>query len=229
MTNAKTGRAALLARAASETQEDGTVIERVRLIRPMTREAMPRAKFAGSHWRETTCALFSQAWEAEIAGLPPFEDRTFHMVTGLLLPIWDRLPGRGMRVYRLVTDDGERIVGRLISPEVLDAVCQNLGIAAGEPLEPAAAWTAVLERGTTLHLAGGLQVRRAQVMGARRVEVSGFEASTVPKLKALGLQSEIIAWKLRLFIPVNAQAATILGALTNQHPLLRSVAAPSAA
>jgi hypothetical protein len=39
-----------------------------------------------------------------------------HVVAGCLLPIWKRLPNESTRVYRLQTDDGERIIGRKVSP-----------------------------------------------------------------------------------------------------------------
>ncbi len=48
--------------------------------------------------------------------MPEFTDSTFHIVAGLLLPIWKRLPNESTRVYRLQTDDGERIIGRRVSP-----------------------------------------------------------------------------------------------------------------
>ena len=40
--------------------------------------------------------------------VPAFTDSDLHIVTGLLLPIWKRLPDDSMRVYRLQTDAGER-------------------------------------------------------------------------------------------------------------------------
>ena len=57
-----------------------------------------------------------------------------------------------------------------------------------------------------LDLAGGLQIRRSLVMNAHRVELTGFTDGMVPQLKALGLTSEIIAWRLRLFVPVAARS-----------------------
>jgi hypothetical protein len=76
---------------------------------------------------------------------------------------------------------------------------------------------------TILHLQDGLDVRRAKVMGDFRIEVSGFSDGMVERLKAMGLASEIIAWKLRLFAPAGADGPAILGALMERHPLVRIV------
>jgi hypothetical protein len=54
--------------------------------------------------------------------------------------------------------------------------------------------------------ANGMQVRRALLMGGHRVELSGFTDGMLDRLKATGLVSEIIAWKLRLFIPTSDHA-----------------------
>src|SRR3546814_2820957 len=74
---------------------------------------------------------------------------------------------------------------------------------------------------SVLELADGLQLRRAKVMGAFRVELSGFTDGMVDRLKAMGLTSEIIAWKLRMFVPTGAAGPAILGALMERHPLVR--------
>ena len=74
---------------------------------------------------------FAPLWEAECARVPEFSESAFHIITGLLLPIWDRLPAENMRVYRFETDDGERVIGRLVTPEALDRVYQGLGIDGG--------------------------------------------------------------------------------------------------
>jgi len=139
------------------------------------------------------------------------------------LPIWNRLPDESLRVYRLQTDDGERVIGRLISPATMGEVCRALGLDDAPTLAPNEAWSAVLADGAVLHLAGGLTVRRATVMGAPRVELAGFTDGAVDQLKAMGLTSEIIAWRLRLFIPVTEHGSAILSALFERSPLIRVV------
>jgi len=183
---------------------------------------MSVAQFEHSHWRKATREEFSALWEAECARLPEFSESSFHIITGLLLPIWDRLPADNMRVYRFETDDGERVIGRLITPEALATLDQSFGSSSTPALSPAEAWSAVIERGATLDLAGELQIRRSLVMNAYRAELTGYAAGAVPQLKALGLISEIIAWRLRLFIPTpENRGPAILAALLERHPLLR--------
>ena len=218
LVNARSGHAAIRTPAASVTLDDGEVEARVRLVRPTERRNMPEASLLGSHWEEVDEATFASAWNAEIAALPEFVESRFHIVTGLLLPIWRRLPQDGCRVYRLQTDDGERVIGRRVPPQwVADAVGTAPVLPAGE------AWTAVLERGATLQLEGEMTVRRSLVMSVPRVELTGFSDGMVERLKAMGLMSEIIAWRLRLFVPVGANGPTILDGLLKRHPLQRVI------
>ena len=224
LVNAQSGRAAVQVPAPSLMLDDGEVERRVHLLRPMERPAIPLSALTKSHWQEADRADFARAWEAEVAALPEFTDSSLHIVTGLLLPIWRRLPNDSMRVYRLQTDDGERVIGRLVSPAWVAQAVETETPA----LDPADAFAAVLDGRTILHLEDGLEIRRVKVMGEFRIEVSGFTDGMVDRLKAMGLVSEIIAWKLRLFVPVGADGPTVLGALMERYPLVRIAERPAA-
>jgi hypothetical protein len=66
-------------------------------------------------------------------------------------------------------------------------------------------------------------------MSRQRLELVGFADTSVDRLKALGLMSEIIAWKLRLFVPLGDEVASIIEKLLDRHPLLRVAPATRAA
>jgi hypothetical protein len=221
--NAKSGRVALVGRAASETREDGSVVPRVRLVRPLKRQILDRDTFARSQFEPVDAATFRAAWAAELTVLPAFEEHTRHVVTGLLLPIWDRLPGLDMRVFRLVTDAGERIVGRVVEPEDLSVTRERLNLGAGTAMTPADAFAALREGRASLHLSGAMQVRRVRAMHEERLELVGASDGARAGLKALGLFAEVIAWRTRLFVPTGANGPAVLAALLERHPLLRCV------
>jgi P-loop containing NTP hydrolase pore-1/C-terminal domain on Strawberry notch homologue len=221
LVNTQSHRAAVQVPAASLMDDDGHVVARTRLVRPMARETVTLDEFARSHWRAAAWPEFAPVWEVECAKVPEFAESEFHIITGLLLPIWDRLPADNMRVYRFETDDGERVIGRLVTPEALDRVYAGLGVEGTPALAPHEAWRAVYERGAVLDLAGGLQLRCCAVMSSCRVELTGFSDGAVPQLKALGLISEIIAWRLRLFVPTaEDRGPAILAAILDRHPLI---------
>ena len=217
LVNRQSGRAAVQVPTTSLMLDDGAVERRVRLMRPMEHPAITIADLAKTQWREADRTEFTQAWEAELAALPEFTDSTLHIVTGLLLPIWKRLPHDSKRVYRLQTDAGERIIGRLVSPAWVAQASEN----EVPTLSPADAFAAVLEGRTLVQLADGLELRRVRVMGEVRIELSGFTEGMVERLKAMGLMSEIIAWKLRLFVPTGSSGPAILGTVMERYPLVR--------
>ncbi|MGL4525717.1 MAG: strawberry notch-like NTP hydrolase domain-containing protein [Aestuariivirga sp.] len=217
LVNERSGRAALQVPTASIMLDDGGIEARVRLIRPMEALPHPLASMAETLWRQADRAVFAAAWEHELAELPEFTDSTIHMVTGLLLPIWTKLPNETMRVYRLQTDTGERIIGRKVPPGLAAAV-----VTTERPTLSAEDAFAVLREGrTVLELDGGMQLRPARVMHAQRIELVGFDENERERLKADGLFSEIIAWKLRLFVPADASGPAVLAKVLARHPLLR--------
>jgi predicted RNA methylase len=216
--NERSGRASIKTSAPSLMHDDGSVERRVRLLRPMQRDTMSVDDFAATHWKEAEREEFIAAWEKEIAGIPEFSTSTFHLVTGLLLPIWRRLPESNARVYRLQTDDGERIIGRMLTPIEVEAFCRNIGMEAPK-LSAGDAWGLINEGKVTAHLADGLVLRRARVMNEHRVELTGFTSGMVDALKARGLFGEIISWKLRLFVPVGEVGKAIFESLTDRWPL----------
>ena len=216
--NERSHRAAVRTSATSLMLDDGSIQRRVRLVRPMQRDTMSVEDFASSHWKEADEAQFAEVWNAEVTNVPEFSTSTFHLVTGLLLPIWRRLPESNARVYRLQTDDDERVIGRMLSQIEMEAVCRNLGIDAPK-ISNEDAWGMILDGKVTAHLADGLSLRRVRVMNENRVELTGFTSGLVEALKARGLMSEIINWKLRVFVPVGDRGQMIFESLLDRWAL----------
>ncbi|MDZ7575797.1 MAG: strawberry notch family protein [Pseudotabrizicola sp.] len=217
MINTRSGRAAVQVPTTSLMLDDGEIERRVRLIRPTESQNIAIRLIGGTQWVETDRPIFVAAWNAEVAEVPEFTDSTLHVVSGLLLPVWKRLPQDETRVYRLQTDDGERIIGRRVSP-----AWAATATGAGVPnLSPDQAYAALIEGQTILDLAEGLQLRRSRVMGVNRIELTGFTEGMRDRLRAYGLFSEIISWKLRFFVPVGPDGAGVLAKLLNLWPISR--------
>lgn len=217
LVNQRSGRAAIRVRARSALLDDGAVEERIRLIKPMESPSMPLEALAETHWRPADRDSFAGAWEAECAEVPDFETTEMHVVAGLLLPIWRRLPGDSTRVYRLQTDAGERIVGRRVPAAWVAATLGSHAPA----LTAEQAWRMLTSGEAVLHLAEGQRLQRVLSMHLHRIELVGFNDLGIERLKALGLMSEIVSWKLRLFIPTSGDGPGILGRLLERFPCQR--------
>ena len=213
--NARSKRAAVLLPAPSRMFDDGGVQERVRLVRPATRETMARPELDASNWRRADEPQWRALWEHEIAELPSHRESRFWRAAGLLLPIWDRLPFENMRVRRLTTDDGEALIGRVLDAEQVRAARASFGLDGGPAMTGEEAFEAVMGRGTALPLANGWRLARRRIMGADRVEIEGPADTDVGVLRRIGCTVEIVSYRARAFAP----AAQVLDRILERWPL----------
>ena len=137
LVNGRSKRAAVRLPAPSRMLEDGGIQKRVRLMRPASRDTAAEKALAASHWQESDETEWRALWDEEVQSLPSHTESRLWLVTGLLLPGWDRLPKEDLRVRRLTTDDGEALIGRVMNPEQAVALRAAFGLGAG-PLPGAA-------------------------------------------------------------------------------------------
>jgi hypothetical protein len=110
-----------------------------------------------------------------------------------------------MKVWRLQTDDGERLLGRMVDADW----CQEN--AASQPQTPDEIFAAVWEQGQTVKLTERLSLKRSLVAGQRRLEIIGFQGQQeYDWLKSHGAFGELLNYQLRAFLPATAAAVTAI-------------------
>ncbi len=215
LVNGRSNRAAVRVPAPSRMLDDGGVQSRVRLLRPASHDTAAEDALAASHWRQAEETEWREPWDAEIQSLPSHTESRLWLVTGLLLPAWDRLPKEDLRVRRLRTDDGEALIGRVLNPEQAGALRGAFGLGAGASLSPGEVYEALSNRGAPFSLANGWRLARRRLMGLERIEIEGPVDTDLPVLKRLGCVTEIVSWRTRVFAP-GAQAVE---RLLQRYPL----------
>ncbi|WP_454021140.1 strawberry notch-like NTP hydrolase domain-containing protein [Azospirillum sp. Marseille-Q6669] len=203
--NRKTGRVYALRPAHNRTDlKDGSVVPQYRLVGPL------HTHYVDAKHIDDRFATYDRigmekarsAWAAEVGQSEPFQVEAMHVISGILLPIWDKLADSGEpKVYRLQTDDGARLLGRVVPAVQIRQVLAKLGASYGKPWSPKEAIETVLA-GHDLQLANGWRVVRAKVSGEARIELKGpYWADYHQDLKKVGVIQEMISGATRFFVP----------------------------
>ncbi|SMP81594.1 hypothetical protein SAMN06296065_1181, partial [Novosphingobium panipatense] len=170
--------------------------------------------FAETHWTDVDRASFDEAWQAECDAMAA-QTRTqiIYLVTGLLLPVWGKLPDDHVQVWRLTSDDGQSLLGRLIPAPLVERIASAFGIAAHVEIDLGARVEHVRTSGEIMPI-GALRLKRALVAGDQRLELLDWKPEALPHLKAAGCFTEIIQHRTRLFVPPS-RALEILARITD--------------
>ena len=209
MVNRKSGKAAIRCSTFSLTDDEGEIVRRYELVRPTRSERMRQDLFLETMWEDTNKEEFAGLWSAEVEEMRgKTRTSTIYLVTGLLLPVWDRLPDDHVQVWRLTTDDGQSFLGRLVPAPIVPKLAEAFGIAATITVSGKETANHVMTTGE-ISTVGAYRLKRSLVAGQQRLELLDWPHTRLAELKAAGCFPEIIQHKTRLFVPVGQAPAVI--------------------
>lgn len=215
-------------RLADKTDELGRVNKYYLLVSPNTSK---QSRYIESTLNAKTEAIpkeqWSNAWADEVKSVPEYNENDIHMITGALLPIWDRLPETGIRAQRITTEDGTSYLGRIINKDMIDSTLRGLGVnAVKQKYTGSQVYDEIMKNGKTATMkgtnGGTLTISKRRVSGENRIEVSGSNTFLLPS-KYDGIFSETINYSKRYFIPTGDKGIAILEKMLGDLGGIRSL------
>lgn len=214
--------------AGTHTMASGRVAERYRLLDQSGNvRYLNKYDIQRGNWETLTDKTQAkQLWDEALKNIPEFKDEKVHLITGALLPIWDRLPQGNVRVFRIMTDDGQMMLGRVVPEDSIDHALARLGASrTREEVDAGETVGRILNDGYTARLANGWNISRRLVSGEHRLEIGGEDLyKYADEFSRLGVFSERINYQTRYFIPTGERSGEIFEAITKHRPVVDVVA-----
>lgn len=207
---------------SSKTNEKGDIQRRFSLESPVRGV---RSVYVESTLNEKTTKInkseWVQAWKEETAKAPEYNESTLHLLTGTLLPIWNRLPANNTRVMRVVTSDGGQYLGRVIRPDQIDGVLRSFGAnRTMQTYTPEQVSDLILTQGKEVVLRDNrVKLTRRRVSGEWRTEISGTNLWYLQR-QYPGIFTERINYEWRTFIPTGEAGLSVLRGILKDNPVV---------
>ncbi|MXO61406.1 strawberry notch family protein [Qipengyuania oceanensis] len=210
--NARSGRIGLLVPARSLLTDEGMRVARFELVRPLKHGHITADQLEESNWETVDPTEFRRLWQVEVDDAATNHKRErLHLATGLLLPVWDKLPSDYVRVSRISARDGRSLLGREVPLHCVPELCQALGLEDEHAFSAEQTVHAVLGTGRPMQIKSreALTLKRSLVNGAQRLELAGWSAPRLDWYKAHGCFTEIIRYQTRLFVPTTSAVSVL--------------------
>ena len=183
----------------------GRIIPQYRLIDQKTYHFIEKYKLDSNtkgFYKVLTAETAKERWAEEVRKLPKYRKQTVHLLTGAVLPIWNKLP-KEAKVRRAVTETGDEYLGLFVDNARINDVLRGLGKAEDVPhITAKEALDGVASGQLEVVLANNWRIKRVRIQGENRVEIEGADEYHKDKLDRAGVISEQIKWKTRYFIPL---------------------------
>ena len=212
-------------RIADETDAFGRVTKKYLLQSP---NRSVQSRFNESNLISRASKIPEKEWEAawseELKNVPEFNENTLHIITGAILPVWNKLPQDGnIKAMKIVTDDGNQILGRIIPPDRIDSVLRGMDIKQkNEAMTGKQIYDAIITAGKEAvfspSYSGRNTIKRSRVSGENRLEITGNNIWSLQS-DYPDIISETIQYQRRYFIPTGEKGIKILEDLVSKYDI----------
>ena len=205
-------------KTSSMTDEYGNVTENCRLTGQDGNEYLPLSRLT-NNWNKLTPETAEKLWDKAVADLPEFRTNNLHLIGGTVLPVWDKLPTENVRIYRVLTEDGDMLIGRVIPEDMIDATLDRLGATREKDKIETVDLLQQIKNGDTVYLDNEWRIVQRRVSNEQRLEVIGADFLHNDLLTKKGLFTERIGYQTRYFIPAEKDTVRILDDVLKISPV----------
>jgi len=204
----------------------GAITERFRVVRVNGSEDVLDASEMREKYKAVDHSDVKAEWTEAHKSVPRVRTRDVHIIGGAIIPVWQRLQSRNdqgrvnnLKVVRVETDEGRRIVGVRIPAKSVSAVLRAIGVERSFK-SPQAIFEGILDDGEQIELVGGFKLRRIRFKGSDAIELVGADRK-IDEMKKLGLLHEIISYSDKLLVPTDeAKGVEALTKLVERYPAM---------
>jgi hypothetical protein len=168
-------------------------------------------------------------WVRQYSRVPEIETREVRIIGGAIIPLWQKLKTHGeakLRVVRVGTQDGQRIVGVELPGTQVGQVLRALGLS-GPPADPAGMFQTLLQGGASVQLVSGLTLKSSLLQREPVIELICTDPVRFTELRKLGLINEQIRSRQRFFVPAEeTKGLPVLTELLGRYPVVQDDAGP---
>lgn len=188
-----TGRIAILAYPRLAKGYMPTAQDKVEVIMPTGTRTRTREEVLQERWSVVDATIAESLWNAELTERGDEEEVDFWVISGAMLPIWDKLPRDRATVYRMETDEGEQVIGRLVSEDFVKRLLKRVDALAGGGLAQADVDHTVISGGVVTLVNGWVLSGRVHTTSGKATVTLEMpltdEASYTRLIQSAGLKS----------------------------------------
>lgn len=218
--NKNTGNVRAVMHTSSSTDQYGNVTQNYKLIGQIKPEYIPQHRLYGN-WAEIKEDEARKVWNEELSKLPEFRKENLHLISGVVLPVWDKLPTENVRIYRVLTSDGEMLIGRVVSEDMIDETLRRLGSSRKREKIATKDLITSIKNGEKVYLENDWMLTSRKVSGEDRIELMGPSYEHHDMLMERGVFAERIQYRTRYFIPANTNTEKIIDDIIKLSPVMR--------
>lgn len=128
--------------------------------------------------------------------------------------MWDKLPAENVHIYRVLTSDGEMLIGRVVSEDKIDETLRRLGSSREKEKIGTKDLINGVKNGDTAYLDNGWKITQRKVSGEKPNEIVGPSYEYYDMLAKKGVFTERIQYNTRYFIPANTNTEKVVDEIT---------------